>query len=208
MGKFDIENFKELNLPEGQLDVFAIDSVTRAHGPEKRVSIWVRGCLKRCIGCTNSHMLEIPDIPKDLTIRSDLIRQIQRSKDSVAATTGITIQGGEPFLQARELAEVLKPFRQADNFMNVIVFSGYELSELQSFRSSAVDALLAVTDVLIDGEFELSQRDLSTIAGSINQNMHFLSPNLSGSNFARGQQETSYRHTENGVEFFISGIKT
>ena len=56
--------------------------------------------------------------------------------------------------------------------LDVTVYTGYTLEELDSMHDEAVDELLAATDVLIDGKFILAERDLRLpFRGSRNQRM-------------------------------------
>jgi anaerobic ribonucleoside-triphosphate reductase activating protein len=144
--------------------------VTEAEGPGLRAAIWVQGCLKRCPGCCNPHFLAIR--PAQISTPSDIIERILHAKKKYHIE-GITLLGGEPFLQAQGLAEVAESAQAAG--LSVMVFTGYVLEELVHERFAAAERLLAATDVLVDGEYERDQSESQrNWVGSTNQRFHYL----------------------------------
>lgn len=86
---------------------------------------------------------------------------------------GVTLLGGEPFEQAAALASFASGVRALD--LSVLTFSGYRLEELRARRDSGVDALLAATDVLVDGRYEATRPETERLwVGSTNQRFHYL----------------------------------
>jgi anaerobic ribonucleoside-triphosphate reductase activating protein len=93
-----------------------------------------------------------------------------------AGVEGVTLLGGEPFEQPAASAELAHAARALG--LSVMVFSGYELAALEARarREPAVAALLAATDLLVDGPFDRAHPEPSRRwIGSSNQRMHFLS---------------------------------
>jgi anaerobic ribonucleoside-triphosphate reductase activating protein len=135
-------------------------------GPFKRFGIWTQGCLKKCNGCIspNSRPLDEGFLIKE----SELIKKIIS-----AEVEGITVSGGEPFLQAEALVDIITGVRKLKN-IGVIVYTGYKFSELKSSNCNCVTALLKATDLLIDGEFVESLNDGLSLRGSSNQNICLL----------------------------------
>jgi anaerobic ribonucleoside-triphosphate reductase activating protein len=84
---------------------------------------------------------------------------------------GLTLSGGEPFLQAEALAELVREV-QTRRDVGVIVYSGFTLEELRE-RSDAL-ALLRKTDILIDGRYVKQLDDGRAYIGSSNQRLHYL----------------------------------
>ena len=85
---------------------------------------------------------------------------------------GVTFSGGEPFAQADPLAALAERIKAKG--WDLFVYSGYTLAELSARRGRepAIDRLLALTDMLIDGPFVLAERDLSLpFRGSRNQRL-------------------------------------
>jgi len=135
-----------------------------ANGPGERFALWVQGCPLACPGCWN---------PDTWSFTRRELREVVDLTAEIAATPGIdgvTFTGGEPFAQARALAEVGRAAK--DLRLSVFVFTGYELDEL---TSAAHCALLAVTDVLVAGRYVEAERTESLAwRGSSNQRVHFL----------------------------------
>lgn len=145
---------------------------TKAEGPGLRIALWVQGCLKRCRGCCNAHLLPIK--PAQLVPVPKLQEKIQGIHAQYKDLEGITFLGGEPFLQAKALARIAS-FCQ-DLGLSVMVFSGYLLEELQDQKFKGSCALLEFTDVLVDGEFENDKIETRrNWVGSTNQRFHYLS---------------------------------
>ena len=142
---------------------------TRALGPGLRYAIWTQGCLQRCEGCTTPESR--PIVARQLIPSSDLAEDIISRKD----IEGITLSGGEPFLQAGPLADMLSKVHEARPELDVIVFSGYP-AEVLTWDDAK--RLLAKTDVLIDGRFELENKTDRGLRGSSNQSIHFLTDRL------------------------------
>jgi anaerobic ribonucleoside-triphosphate reductase activating protein len=140
---------------------------TEAEGPFARFALWVQGCPLRCDGCCN---------PKFLDPRGGEIVSVDALARDILATPGIegvTLLGGEPFAQAAPLALLAARLRGAG--LGVIAFSGYTLDELRASPDRGVAALLAETDLLIDGRYDraLGSGERRFI-GSDNQRVHAL----------------------------------
>jgi anaerobic ribonucleoside-triphosphate reductase activating protein len=76
-------------------------------------------------------------------------------------TDGLTLTGGEPFLQTGGCIALAAAARESG--LNVWVYSGYTFEELLSRADTEpmVMEMLELTDVLVDGEFRLAERTLS-----------------------------------------------
>ena len=142
--------------------------VTEAEGPGTRFALWVQGCSIRCPGCCNPRMLD-PGAGEAVS-PAELVRAVAEVRHRIE---GVTLQGGEPFEQAAPLAEAARAVRALG--LSVMVFSGYTLEELCAARDAGVAALLAHTDLLVDGRFdgEKPERERRWV-GSSNQRFHFL----------------------------------
>ena len=81
---------------------------------------------------------------------------------------GITFSGGEPFCQPAPLAELAGQVHARGK--DVVVFTGYTYEQLAAMDSPSVQALLAETDLLIDGPFMEERKNLElAFRGSENQ---------------------------------------
>ena len=104
---------------------------------------------------------------------------------------GVTISGGEPFLQSHALACLLKIMHPR----NVICFSGYTYEEI--LQDASKRDLLNVTDILIDGEYDENKNSGSGLRGSYNQKIIQLKNPASGEKqLSAAQLETCPRKME------------
>ncbi|MEG2001435.1 MAG: 4Fe-4S single cluster domain-containing protein, partial [Evtepia sp.] len=84
--------------------------------------------------------------------------------------SGLTLSGGEPFLQAAECAKLAALAHE--KHLNVWVYSGYTYEFLSSQHKPDWDQLLAETDVLVDGAFIDAQKSYDLeFRGSANQRL-------------------------------------
>lgn len=149
------------------LRVAHLVSDTQAEGPGRRFAVWVQGCSLRCAGCCNPEFFD-PSGGEAVEPES-LAKRIA----STQGIEGLSVLGGEPFEQAPEVAALCAGARAAG--LSVMVFSGYTLRELHEMNSVPVEALLKVTDLLVDGRFDASRPERTRRwIGSSNQVMHFL----------------------------------
>ena len=145
---------------------------SRVNGPGDRFVIWTQGCRKMCKNCYNP---ETWSHYRNNLIDIDLL--VEEIKNS--STTGVTISGGDPFEQPEELFYLLGEIKQLDLSDGVIVFSGYTIDEIrvrEELRKS-----LDYIDVLIDGLYIDEKRITNGLAGSSNQEFHFLTDKISRS---------------------------
>jgi len=148
---------------------------TEAEGPGRRVALWLQGCPMRCPGCCNPEMQRF---------HGGTRWRLEALSERVCATAdieGITLLGGEPFSQALGCAALAAKARAAG--LTVIVFTGYTLDTLSRRAEDGeadVGALLAETDLLVDGPYIAAQPERARRwVGSANQQMHFLSESYS-----------------------------
>lgn len=142
---------------------------TRALGPGLRYAIWTQGCPFNCPGCVTPEGRPIvaAKIIDTTTLANDIIGNKNIS--------GVTISGGEPFLQAASIAVLLEKVQLSRPELNVIIFTGFRIEDLQSEEALAV---LKMTDLLIDGQYLESKNDGVGLRGSSNQRLHFLTDRL------------------------------
>mgnify|MGYP000621010532 CR=1 FL=1 len=127
-----------------------------------RYTVFTQGCPHHCPGCHNpqTHPFE----GGKRTTPQELFEDFQKNP----MLKGITFSGGEPFCQPAPLAELARLVHGAGK--DVTVFTGYLYEQLVDKHDPDVDALLAETDVLIDGPFVEAQKNLElAFRGSENQ---------------------------------------
>jgi anaerobic ribonucleoside-triphosphate reductase activating protein len=145
-----------------------------ANGPGIRSSLFVSGCTHNCPVCFNQDYINFnygnPWTPE---VEAEFIQQLKQPQ-----VRGVTILGGEPMDQIhdRDLLELVKRIKNETN-QNIWIYSGYIFEELiQHPRRRAV---LEYCDVLVDGRFELSLKNLNLkFRGSTNQRIIDLQPSL------------------------------
>ena len=141
---------------------------TKALGPENRVALWLQGCERRCEGCMS---LESRPLTGGKVVS---IQKLAEKISEVSDTEGITISGGEPFLQADALYALLTELRKRRDF-GVIIYTGYTVEELKALHNEKIDAILnGLADLIIDGEYVEQLNDGRSLIGSANQVPHFL----------------------------------
>ena len=136
-----------------------------ANGTGIRVTIFVAGCTHRCAGCFNR---EYFSFEAGELVTEELMDQIisLSQKDYIE---GLSVLGGEPLQQVfdKTLVTLLKRFKQEVG-KSVWLYTGYTYEEAIQ-RQERLD-ILSYCDVLVDGKFELKQKDLRLkFRGSRNQ---------------------------------------
>lgn len=135
-------------------------------GPGIRTVIFTAGCPHHCKRCHNPSSWN-PAGGEEIEV-DEIVRRIKLS-----GWDGVTISGGEPFLQSSELAKLVKASKLLDK--NVWVYTGYTIEQLVAMQDGAVQTVLDYADVLVDGRFEQSLRDMGLrFRGSRNQRIIFL----------------------------------
>ena len=135
------------------------------------VSFWTQGCPFHCAGCHNPQTwdfeggYEVPIDIKDRIIKAISANGIQRN---------FSILGGEPLCKQNEdlVNEIVTAVRAAYPNIKIFIWSGYTYQDLLSMNSPVINSILEKCDVLIDGRFELENRDITLkLRGSSNQNI-------------------------------------
>ena len=148
-----------------------VAAATEAEGPGLRYAVWFQGCPLRCPGCCNPEFL--PFSGGVATPTADLVAGLHAQLVATPALEGVSLLGGEPFAHA-EAAGVLAAEARALR-LGVMVYTGYTLEALRAKADAAVDRLLSLTDLLVDGPYVREQPDTSRRwVGSTNQRLHFL----------------------------------
>ena len=133
-------------------------------GPGIRFTIFVQGCPHRCPGCHNPQTHDFLGGYDDDT--DSLFERIIKNPLLV----GVTFSGGEPFCQARPLAELAVRLRAAG--LGVMSYSGFTVEELirEASSENAYMELLNSIDYLVDGRFVESLKSYECrFRGSTNQ---------------------------------------
>ena len=117
-----------------------------------------------------------PELQSKEAGRQITVEAILNMLDTVdGRVDGVTISGGEPFLQPDELKSLVRGIRERIT-EDIIVYSGYTLSELKEQSNQSIAAVLENISVLIDGPYVDELNDGMGIRGSSNQNVHVFHP--------------------------------
>lgn len=134
------------------------------------VSLWVQGCPHHCPGCHNSEQWNFEGgkyINNQL-----LIKEIFTALTENGIQRNFSVLGGEPLApqNINDTWEILWHVKRKFPDIKTYVWTGYTLEELYELYESSKETLLENVDVLIDGRFELKQRDITLkLRGSSNQ---------------------------------------
>lgn len=134
-------------------------------GPSPRYVIWFHGCNRMCPGCIAVDWNSKNKSEFDISVLT-VIHTVMRN----ASVEGITISGGEPFMQLEALLELTRELHE--HSIGIIVYTGYELSELKQMKNSIVDEIISYIDVLVDGRYIAELDDDKAFRGSSNQTIH------------------------------------
>lgn len=139
---------------------FANDSIVDGEGI--RLTIFTQGCPHHCIGCHNPHTHSL-----DGGYFMDIEEIVQLAAEN-PLLDGVTLSGGEPFLQAKTCSILAKKLHQYH--LNIWTYTGYTFETLWNEKRPDWISLLKQTDVLIDGPFQQDKRSLELkFKGSSNQ---------------------------------------
>jgi anaerobic ribonucleoside-triphosphate reductase activating protein len=149
---------------EPTLRVYRIYHNSVVEGPGRRSVVQLSGCLLRCPGC---YVPETHDLHGGIELTVGEVVDLVLDEQGVPRD-GVTVLGGEPFLQPEGLAALLGALKGRG--LHVTLYTGYTLEALRAREEAAVDEALAHADILIDGPFvaQLS-RHAGEWRGSTNQ---------------------------------------
>ena len=136
-------------------------------GPGDRLAICIRVCKKRCFNCANPELqLFNPNSEVSMTVIKEMISKIDKKID------GITITGGEPFCQAKDLFEIITFMLEITD--DILIFTGYSKKEIYDLNNDYAIKCIEKATVVIYGEYvdELNDNHTPLIASS-NQVIEF-----------------------------------
>ncbi len=151
----------------------AIRTFDIANGEGVRVSLFVSGCTHRCKGCFNPKQW---DFAFGQPFTRETEDQILDALDN-PYIAGLSLLGGEPLEPANQAAlrPFLERFRARFGATKTLwIYTGCvletDLLAPSRWRTADTDAILRMTDVLVDGPFIEELKDISLrFRGSSNQ---------------------------------------
>ncbi|MDV7719957.1 anaerobic ribonucleoside-triphosphate reductase activating protein [Pediococcus ethanolidurans] len=135
-------------------------------GEGVRCSLYVSGCPFHCPGCYNVAAQNFHyGKPYTQELEDQIIEDL--SQDYVQ---GLTLLGGEPFLNTQVCLRICKRVRKEfGHSKDIWSWSGYTWDELLKDSDDKLE-MLSLIDILVDGRFLEEQKDLTLqFRGSANQ---------------------------------------
>lgn len=157
-------------------------------GPGRRYVLWVQGCNLRCDGCISPEAQPL-DGGYEMSAHA-LAAEVRASK-----AEGVTLSGGEPFLQADALCEFIDAVQKTSD-IGVICYTGQIYEHLQT-KEDALQLLQRI-DLLIDGPYVRTLDDGAPLRGSSNQRVIQLTDRYRGIENACGPSRTQQAYWEPG----------
>ena len=145
---------------------------SNANGPGKRTVIWVQGCNIGCSGCYNPNTWSFEE---NLLIKEEKLLEIVANNKKVYQIEGITVSGGEPILQAKQLLPFLEKIQKIN--LSVVLFSGFYINQI---RKSKYSRILDFIDIIIDVHYQEEKRIFDRkLVSSSNKELIFLTKRYS-----------------------------
>jgi pyruvate formate lyase activating enzyme len=142
------------------LRVHSIETFGTAEGPGIRLVIFVQGCNLRCLYCHNPDMLNCKG-GKEMKI-SEIIKIAEGQKGYFGKEGGVTVSGGEPTLQAKN---IIRLFRKLKN-RNI----NTALDSNGSVVNDDVKKLYKYTDLLLFDVKHIDDEEHKKLTGFSNKN--------------------------------------
>ena len=132
-------------------------------GEGVRAVLFISGCLHDCPYC---HSPQTHSFTFGKEINQELINEINREITKRPYISGITLSGGDCMYSPIETLKFIKKLKIPHN--NIWCYTGFTYEELLNNKNQF--QLLKNMNVLVDGKFDYSKRDISlAFRGSTNQ---------------------------------------
>lgn len=143
--------------------MYGLEQNSYVDGPGIRMAIFFQGCLHKCEGCHNPGSW--PMYGGEKVDTNDLMKKMANDP----LLDGITLSGGEPFLQPQPALALARFARQKG--LSVWCYTGYTFEQISEWQDNR-KTLLQNIDVLVDGPFKLEEKSLDIPwRGSRNQRL-------------------------------------
>ena len=140
-----------------------------AAAPGVSVTFFTQGCPHRCKGCHNPETWDFNG-GKEFTI--NMLNDIYKSIGANGIERNFCIMGGEPLCEENLLLTlmVLQNVKLRYPDVKAYIWTGYYYEDLLKSSNPKIPLILKEIDVLIDGPFIKSLRDITLkMRGSLNQ---------------------------------------
>ena len=136
------------------------------NGEGMRSVLFLSGCYHACPYCHNE-LMQDPNYGETISCNT-IIKNILKN---IPIIDGVTISGGEPFLQANDLLPLITKLKSYH--INIWIYSGYTYEQLAI--NEVHQNILRLVDVLVDGLFIMAKKDETLLyRGSSNQRIIYL----------------------------------
>ena len=142
-----------------------------AAAPGVSVTFFTQGCPHRCKGCHNP---ETWDFHGGKEFTPKVLDEIYEALRANGLKRNFCIMGGEPLCEENLLLTLMVLTEVRNHFPDtkVYLWTGYYYDELKKRNDSKINLILEKVDVLIDGPYEESLRDITLkMRGSSNQSI-------------------------------------
>lgn len=133
------------------------------NGEGFRVTLWVAGCSHHCPGCQNPQTWDFNGgRPFDKAAHDYLLAELAKSY-----IDGLTLSGGDPLFSLDDIVDLSKEIKEKMPEKNIWLYTGFTIEQI---RQSRLKAILPYVDVIVDGPYVESLRDVTlAFRGSSNQ---------------------------------------
>lgn len=114
-----------------------------------RYSLYFSGCIHKCKGCHNEYSWNEKN---GKLVTYEMLEKIADEINKNTMLDGITISGGDPLYNPKDMLKVLK-FLKEKTKKNIWLYTGYTFEEIQ--QDEIRNECLKYVDVLVDGKFIL-----------------------------------------------------
>ena len=145
--------------------------------PGISVTLFTQGCPHHCEGCHNPETWDF-DGGKEFTL--EVLKSIVDGLTKNGIKRSFCIMGGEPLCEQNTLLTLMtiQYVKQRLPDVKIYLWTGYYYKELLKSSDPKIPLILKEVDVLIDGPFVNSLRDITLkMRGSSNQNVINLKEN-------------------------------
>jgi len=118
--------------------IHSMETLSGRDGPGIRTIVFMQGCPLRCKYCHNPDTWEASELN---TTTEALMQKLNRYKPYYGKDGGITLSGGEPFMQAEFVSELLRLAKE-NNINTAVDTSGYFLNEYVKTALNYTDLVL------------------------------------------------------------------
>lgn len=134
-----------------------------ADAPGVSCVIFISGCRHNCKGC---HSPGTHDFSNGIELTEEVIKEINDEIDKRPFLSELVLSGGDPMYSAKEILPILDKLHIPHN--QIWCYSGFTFEQI--LQNKDMKRLLERCNVLVDGMFDITKRDITLqFRGSSNQ---------------------------------------